>query len=83
MYIGPVFVSSGRFPATMITLPNSPSARLNDSPEPVRIAGQSVGSVTRRNVVQASRPSVVAASSSAAVHLQQAPAERSGPRTDR
>ena len=49
----------------MTTLPNSPSARLNDSPAPVRIDGQSTGSVTRRNVVQAPAPSVAAASSSA------------------
>ena len=46
-----VLVESGRLPAIITTLPNSPRARLNDSAAPVRIAGQSVGSVTRRKVV--------------------------------
>jgi len=33
-----VLVDIGRFPATITTLPNSPSARLNERLAPVRIA---------------------------------------------
>src|SRR5512135_740335 len=65
MYIGPVLVSSGRLPATITTLPNSPRARLNAKAVPVTIAGQSVGNVTRRKIVRGRAPRVAAASSSA------------------
>ena len=71
MYIGAVFVSSGRLPATITTLPNSPRARLNDSAAPVRIAGQRVGRVTRRKVVKAPAPSVARGLLLGRVHLQQ------------
>ena len=56
---------AGDVARTNTTLPNSPSARANESRDPAAMAGRIAGSTTRRNVVQPLAPSVAAASSSA------------------
>ena len=57
----------------MIVAPNSPSARAQQSTAPAAIPGATSGSVTRRNVVQRSAPSVAAASSKRASAARSAP----------
>jgi hypothetical protein len=63
MYCEAIWVSRGMLPPMRTTEPYSPMARANASPVPLTTAGASVGSTTRRNVVQLSAPSEAAASS--------------------
>src|SRR3954464_8831356 len=68
-----VWVTPGVLPAKVIVAPNSPSARAQHSTAPAATPGATIGSVTRRNVVQRSAPRVAAASSNRASAARSAP----------
>src|SRR6478736_3222902 len=63
MYCDATWVTAEMFTPMRTTEPYSPIARANASPPPLRIAGVSVGSRTRRKIVQLLAPSDAAASS--------------------
>ncbi len=55
MRSGAISETKGMLPAMKITEPYSPTARAKASAKPVRIAGSSAGSMTRKTVCRRSR----------------------------